>query len=232
MDVQNATDALSEAFAQSKPEFENMRRQEINAAHIATLMQDPKIAVKAIDLAVTPQDSSPRGDDRIAIAQLRKIELEIAKLQMEVDPHPWRRALTALTPFTSVLIAVSAFLFGIYQFQTQQREQQNRLLAEQRNVATAVALERRIQLQRRIRDDVASLLQFFSDNTQTVGAATLQFEDLKTHLALAQSPGPHIANVPLIDTRTITTCLVRAVADDCHFDQYRNVDRKSTRLNS
>ena len=29
--------------------------------------------------------------------------------------------------------------------------------------------------------------------------------------------------MPLIDTRTITECLVKAVTDDCRFDQYRNV---------
>src|ERR1044071_4802263 len=102
MEFQNATDGISKAFAQSNPELqdvESINRAEIDTTDVATLMRDPKIAVKALDLAVTPQDSSARGNEQIAIAQLRKVELEIAKLQMEVDQHAWRRALTALTPF-------------------------------------------------------------------------------------------------------------------------------------
>jgi hypothetical protein len=58
MEFKNGTEALSKALAQSRPEFEqveSMHRAEVDAAHLPTLLRDPKLAVKALGLPVSDE---------------------------------------------------------------------------------------------------------------------------------------------------------------------------------
>ena len=58
MEFKNATEALSKALAQSRSEFEeveSMHRAEVDFAHVTTLLRDPKLAVKALGLAVSDE---------------------------------------------------------------------------------------------------------------------------------------------------------------------------------
>jgi hypothetical protein len=63
-----------------------------------------------------PASSAAEGDakSRAEIAQLQKLELEIAKLRKDLKGRSVIDALVALTPLLSIFISVAAFLFGIF----------------------------------------------------------------------------------------------------------------------
>lgn len=165
--------------------------------------------------------TEPKPDDpavRLTAVQIQKLELEIVKLQEDLNRGRIVQTLVALTPLLSIVIGAAAFVFGIYQFQMQQ----NRVLVEQKRAEATAALSQQLELQTRIRDDVETLLRFFSDSSQTVSAASFRIENLKANLTIAASIPPLTRRVQFSDKRVITTSLVNAVEDDCNLDVDRD----------
>ena len=64
--------------------------------------------------------------EAIALAQLEKLQLEIAQL----NKSRWTDRIGPFTNLLSIVIAVSGFLFGIYQFQKQQQALNQQLIFE------------------------------------------------------------------------------------------------------
>ena len=58
MEFKDATETLSKALVQAQPEFEDvesMHRAEVDSAHVTTLINDPKLAIKALGLATSDE---------------------------------------------------------------------------------------------------------------------------------------------------------------------------------
>lgn len=82
MEIQNATEVLSKALAQANPELgevESIHKAEVDAAHIQTLLADPKIALKAMGIKVSDESQvqvtlKHRAQRNAqAVAQMRRI---------------------------------------------------------------------------------------------------------------------------------------------------------------
>jgi hypothetical protein len=137
-------------------------------------------------------------EERIAAAELEKLYLENQKLRSEGRGH-WSDRLTAFIPLLSAIIAVAGFLFGVYQFQSQQ------------HVRDATSrLEQELLLQNRIRTNVDALLQYVSSEKETLSSAAYRVNDLKTLVRIAASTTPPIRT----DVDAITRSLVQEVAYD------------------
>src|SRR5947207_1058600 len=124
-------------------------------------------------------------------------------------------------PLLAALIAVGGFLFGIYQFQAQQRALQDRALLEQKRSDATAELAQKRELQDRIRTDVDTLLQFFSDGHQTVSAAAFGLDELKANLKIKVELASGVPRGS-VTQREITENLVGSVEDDCDLSRSRD----------
>jgi len=175
---------------------------------------------------------SPSLTERLTLAQLDKLVLEIAQIDREVHGGRWLKRIAAMTPLLSVVIAVAGFLFGIYQFQSQQEELQNRFLEEQQRSAAIEQRQQRLNIQADVRADAQELLRFFSDQKQTVAIAVFRLQNLKINIALGSSLPLAGASPSLFDQAIITTSIVKAVVNDCDLNRPRDAAFVATLLTS
>lgn len=157
----------------------------------------------------------------LADARLHKLTLEIQRLEGKGKPG---ESLKQWTPLISVLIAVGGFLFGIYQFQSQQKTQQTQTIEEQQKDRRNRAVDQRIRIQSQIRADLEQLLQFPRDRQQTISKAVFLLEDLKSQLRINVDEAQDNADATANNKRMITVSLVETVEDDCNFTEPRDVD--------
>lgn len=158
--------------------------------------------------------------NEISQAQLEKLRLEIT--QMENDRYDWVRNLTPFTNLFSVIIAVGGFLFGIYQFQSQQSLQNQRLLDEQEKFRISQDREMAAKIQERMNSNIEKLLLFTQDEKITIAQATYLLIDLKTQIKLkAQGTAFPDATAQTL-TREVSHMLIQAIEDDCNFEKYRD----------
>jgi hypothetical protein len=78
-------------------------------------------------------------------------EAELLKLFLEIEhlthKNKWEAKISAYIPLFTVLIAVAGFLFGMYQFQVQQKLQQDRAISEQQKDRESRQREQIIRVQ-------------------------------------------------------------------------------------
>jgi hypothetical protein len=175
--------------------------------------------------ALDPADrerSLPATIQRLAAAHIDKLELEIAQLRTEVNSNGWSRRIGSLTPLLSVVIAVGGFLFGIYQFQAQQRELQNRYLDEKRRNTEIEQRQQRLNIQADVRADAQELFHFFNDTKQTIAIATFRLQTLRANIALGATLIPTGTSPSLFDPTLSTAGFVRAVMNDCDLAKPRD----------
>src|SRR5436853_5754128 len=79
----------------------------------------------------TESSGQKRFDDEMTATQLEKLRFEIKKIQVEVEnltsSNKWENRITRYIPVLTILIAVTSFWFGIYQFRQQQNFEIQRL---------------------------------------------------------------------------------------------------------
>jgi hypothetical protein len=158
--------------------------------------------------------------DSLAAAQLEKLLIEIQNLKKK---NKWDNIVASYTPLISVLIAVGGFLFGIYQFQKQQRIYQNQMINEQQKDRLTEEVSQKIKIQDQIRTDIEQLLQFTTDKNQTVSKALFLLEDLRTILKTDLPGESGRPDAFLAEKRQVTVTLIYMIQSDCDFDQQRDV---------
>lgn len=164
-------------------------------------------------------------EDLLTVAQLEKLNLEIANLK---NKNSWDKRLALYTPIISVSIAVGGFLFGVYQFQRQQQIQQNQLIAEQQRERATKDAEQVLRIQNQIRSDVEQILQFPSDKQQTTSKVTFLLQDLKSYLELSENNQTASSQN---NKRSISATLVSTMVNDCNFDLHRDINYSTTLIN-
>lgn len=107
-------------------------------------------------------------EEALTRAQLDKLRLEIADLKHKKSRED---RFLQYSPLVTVIVAVAGFLFGIYQFQTQQTKEQQKDRASRET-------DQIIILQNQIRADVNELLRFTGDQSQPVSRVLFLLEDL------------------------------------------------------
>jgi hypothetical protein len=162
-------------------------------------------------------------DDFIKEAQLMRTYLEIEQLR---KGSSWAEAIARYTPLISVVIAVSGFLFGIYQYQKQEEVSNKKMLIEQQKDRETREKDQALKIQNQIRSDLELLLQFTQDKQQTAAKVRFLLTDLKTYLELEKSLKE--TNSKTNTTRDITGSLLKTISDDCDFSQRRDVNFVST----
>jgi hypothetical protein len=177
-------------------------------------------------MAETDAENKPL-DDPLTAAQLEKLKLEIENLRSKSN---WERWVVAYTPLFSILITVGGFLFGIYQFQRLQQNQQTQIIAEQEKDRLTRERDQAIRIQNQTRSDIEQILQFTSDKQQTLSKLTFLLEDLKGYLEINEDKSQIAASTDKSrdKKRNITITLVKAVVDDCDFKQHRDVNFAKT----
>jgi hypothetical protein len=148
------------------------------------------------------RDTSPKQS--LETAQLEKLNLEIQALRKS----KWRDTLLQLTPAITVLIALSGFLFGLYQFHSGQQKASEIEQAGQR-----------LKIQAQIRSDLDQIVQFPTDKKQTVSQVSFLLLDLDNLLKPNLSDVESISN----DRRKIGDLLIELVCEDTDFNERRNV---------
>lgn len=166
-------------------------------------------------------DESEKIDEAIARAELQKLRLEIEHLR---NKSRWSDRVAPYTNLLSIVVAVSGFLFGIYQFQKQHQALQQQLIFEQEKHRVAVEREQEIKLQDQIRSDVEQLLQFTQDKQITTAKVSFLLSDLKSSIATkfraSQPAGDAAANTMI---REVSAMLSTAVINECNFDERRDL---------
>src|SRR5436853_1724545 len=151
----------------------------------------------------------------LSAAQLEKLTLEIQSLRSK---NRWEDRVARYLPVATVLIAVGGLLFGIIQFQRQQGTQQEASISAQQKDRAGQELDRRSRIQNQTRIDIDQLLQFTSDQQQTISRVLFLLRDLDT---LTQ--GSFITNdeggVLFLSNnrRTVTNALMKLLHYDCDF---------------
>jgi hypothetical protein len=155
-------------------------------------------------------------------------EAELLKLRLEIDglrhKNKWENRISVYIPLASVLLAVGGFLFGIYQFQSQQRLQQDRTILEQQKDRLAKEREQAIRIQAQIRDDVDQLLRFTTNKDMTIARASFLLNDLKRLCSYSgnEEQVDSVSGNKLV--REVTKSLVEMVRSDCDFDSPRDLE--------
>jgi hypothetical protein len=165
-------------------------------------------------------------DNPLAAARLEKLTLEIEQLKNNNEQSKkkkgWHDRFTSYTPVLSVLIAVFGFLFGIYQYQRQQKIQQTQILTEQEKDRLSKEREQRLRIQSQIRSDVDQILEFTNDPKETVSKVLFLLRDIKQNLEFDN--GESGSDRYKEAQRSITKTLAHAVEFDCNFGQQRDLD--------
>lgn len=160
-------------------------------------------------------------DEALALAELQKLELEIQQLRNKSE---WSDRIAPFTNLLSITIAVSGFLFGIYQFQKQQQANTQQLIFEQEKYRVALDRDHETKLQDQIRSDVEQLLQFSRDKQLTISKAVFLLSDLKSCIKTKFSGSPEdgsAATQTMI--REVSAMLGTAAVNECNFDEPRDV---------
>ncbi|HEX5832411.1 MAG TPA: hypothetical protein VFY34_01075 [Pyrinomonadaceae bacterium] len=167
--------------------------------------------------------------EAIALAQLEKLQLEIAQL----NKSRWTDRIGPFTNLLSIVIAVSGFLFGIYQFQKQQQALNQQLIFEQEKYRVALDREHQTKLQDQIRSDVEQLLQFSRDKELTISKVVFLLSDLETCISNKFSGLQEDTNSPTKNmVREVSALLGTAVSNEGNFDEPRDVKFLNTLLNN
>jgi hypothetical protein len=154
-----------------------------------------------------------------ATAELQKLNLEIEGLKRK---HRWEAGVAVYIPLLTVLVAVGGFLFGIYQFQTQQKLQQDRAINEQQKDRLAKDREQSSRIQDQIHRDADQILQFTSNKEITISRVGFILSELKQLLDYP-SEDQMIAKNLSDQKKEITKSIRRMIAYDCDFTNPRDV---------
>ena len=173
-------------------------------------------------------ESSPKNIDQArAEAELQKLHLEIKNLKYK---NRWESKISLYIPLITVLVGVFGFLFGIYQFQSQQKLQQDRTITEQQKDREARKREQDIRLQNQIRVDVDQLLQFTSNKDMAISRVVFLLDDLQrlsSYSASDEEPSPEgqgDSKAPGDQVREITKSLLAMVVNDCNLTDHRHTN--------
>jgi hypothetical protein len=153
----------------------------------------------------------------LSTAQLEKLKLEIEKLKVETsglkDKKKSRINLIAYSPMLSVLIAVSGFLFGVWQYYNQQQKAR---INEQ--------TDQRLKVQTQIRDDLNRILKFPEDKDMTLSQIGFLLNDidrlLKVNIGGTETEPATLQN----GKKNITLNLTHLILGDCNFDRPRDAE--------
>ncbi|MDX6288945.1 MAG: hypothetical protein QOH42_744 [Blastocatellia bacterium] len=152
-----------------------------------------------------PESRNDTPEQSLEAAQLEKLNLEIRALRKK---SAWRDTVLQLTPALTVLVALSGFVFGIYQFHNGQEKAREFEQAGQR-----------IKIQDQIRSDLDQIVQFTADKKQTVSRVSFLLLDLDNLL----KPNPGDPDSTAKDRRKISDLLVQLMCDDTDLNERRNV---------
>ena len=152
-----------------------------------------------------PESRNDTPQQSLEAAQLEKINLEIRALRKK---SVWHDTVLQLTPALTVLVALSGFVFGIYQFHNGQEKARELEQAGQQ-----------IKIQDQIRSDLDQIVQFPTDRKQTVSRVSFFLLDLDNLLK------PNLADPDSTakDRRKIGDLLVQLISDDLDLTERRNV---------
>jgi hypothetical protein len=129
-----------------------------------------------------PSEAAPRLDAERAALELERLALENRKLRRELD-HAGRldawEWIRRLSPVLATALAVAGFLFGVYQFGSQQKAAQAAAAAQQQASREATELQSRRDLEARDRDFMKPLWErelnlFFQASDVVATIATTQ----------------------------------------------------------
>jgi hypothetical protein len=156
----------------------------------------------------------------------RKTAAELKKLNREIDDlkrkSKFRQWFLEYSPLVTVLVAIGGFLWGIYQFKAQQKEQQARTIVEQQRGLS-------VRIQDQIRTDLDQLLHFTNDKQQTVSRVLFLLEELKDLLHYPISDTQRMSDIFPGQERAVTQSLVGMIDNDCDFKKgARDVNFTST----
>lgn len=156
-------------------------------------------------------------NDALAAAQLEKLRLEIDQLKTGRD---WEQRTISFLPLLTVLIAVSGFLFGIYQFRNQQQAHHDELMVQQQKDRAANEREQDIRIQNQINGDGQQLFRFVNDKQMTMSTVVFSLQDLDELCEfLSHGDKDKAASV----RRKISLALRETVWDECDFNSARDV---------
>lgn len=167
------------------------------------------------------KSKSENLSDSHSEAELEKLNLEIESLRYK---NKWEHRITVYIPLVSTLLAIGGLLFGIYQFQSQQRLQQDKTIAEQQKDRAAKETEQAFRIQDQIRTDVDQLLQFTSNKEITISRVIFILNDLKLLLDYSADEQHTIPKKLQEQKRGITKNLVKTLEYDCDFNNPRDVE--------
>jgi len=151
------------------------------------------------------QDSNPKQS--LEAAQLEKLNLEILALKKK---SAWRDTLLQLLPAVTVLLALTGFLYGIYQ---SSKSEQKARIAEQ--------TIQKIRIQDQIRSDLDEIVRFPTDKKQTVSRISFLLTDLDK---LINTKLGDVEAVPKEERRRASDVLAHLISDDTDLNERRNVD--------
>jgi hypothetical protein len=160
---------------------------------------------KGADLMEHPESRNDTPGPSLEAAQLEKLNLEIRALRKK---SAWRDTVLQLTPALTVLVAISGFVFGIYQFHNGQEKAREIEQAGQR-----------IKIQDQIRSDLDQIVQFTTDKKQTVSRVSFLLLDLDNLL----KPNPGDPDSTAKDRKKIGDLLDQLICDDTDLAERRNV---------
>lgn len=161
--------------------------------------------------SVETMSQTPPNDDNVKqsfeAAQLEKLNLEIRALRKE---RAWLDKLLQFLPAVTVLLALTGFLYGI--FQASKAEQKARI-AEQTS--------QKIKLQEQIRSDLDQIVRFPTDKNQTASRISFLLADLDK---LFKTTLSDIEVVPKDERSKTSDILAQLISDDVDLNDRRNVD--------
>lgn len=158
---------------------------------------------------MNPAEPTADLQQSLAAAQLQKLQLEIEGLKRGSLTEKFVR----LTPLLSVLIAVGGLLWGIYQYNQQQKETQ-----------AHEEVGQRIQIEGQLRSDLDQIVRFPSDKTETLSRTKFLLKDLNRLLQVNISSLTSGKNFNEGTPREVSKVLYDVVNDDCDFDKERDAN--------
>jgi hypothetical protein len=155
-----------------------------------------------------PEEQLERPKDLLSERQVAKLNLEIESLRKKNKWESW----SPLIPLFASGVTVIALVLGFLEFQSQQDQQQNKLISEQQQ-------DRTTRLQNQLRSDVDEILGP-QDKSQTVSRVSFLLEDINIVMASPikdKDKDRVFSDVFQSYKRTFTESLVDRIVNDADF---------------
>src|SRR5215467_13753935 len=124
----------------------------------------------------TPKKATTQLDSLIS-AQLEKTQLEVQGLNSTLNkPRTFSETFNYYLPLLTAVIAVSGFLFGMYQFNTQQQQQSVRDYQTKEKEFKRVLWEKQLELYLKVSNIAAQLAATTDENDRKI-----LYNDLSSH---------------------------------------------------